>query len=108
MWTREQTQEWIAQVELRIGDMNYYLSRMVEWCELNGIWSDDKVTACSIVTVIWVSHMRGEPVSRREIFEILGHPDWEEFDDAEYYLNASVLNKDLEELLEEAVQSFDD
>lgn len=108
MWTREQTQEWISQVELRIDDIHYYLNRMVEWCERNGVWSEAKVTACSVVTVIWVSHMRGEPVSRREIFEILGHPEWESFEDASYELNSKMLNRELEDLLEEAVNSFDD
>ena len=108
MWTREQTQEWVIQVENRIQDIDYYLKRTVEWCENNGVWSDPKVIACSVVTVIWVSHMRGEPVSRHEIFEILGFDNWQDTEDACYEMNNKMLDMELEELLEQAVASFDD
>lgn len=107
MWTREQTQEWLIQVESRIEDIGYYLARTTEWCDRNEVWSDHKVIACSIVTVIWVCNMRGETISRREIFEILGCPGWEEMDDTGYGLNNNILSADLEDILAQTIEHFD-
>ena len=107
MWTREQTQEWLIQLETRIEDIGYYLVRTAEWCERNGVWADNKVIACSIVTVIWVCNMRNERVSRREIFEILGCPGWEDMDDIGYSLNSELLNAELEDILEQTIDHFD-
>lgn len=107
MWTREQTQEWLIQLETRIEDIGYYLVRTAEWCEQNGIWADNKVIACSIVTVIWVCNMRNEKVSRREIFEILGCPGWEDMEDMGYGLNSELLNADLEDILAQTIEHFD-
>jgi hypothetical protein len=105
-WSREDTQHWISQLENRIEDIDYYLMRTVEWCERYGIWEDEVVFALSSLTVIWVSHMRSEPISRRELLEILEVSIWEEVDDAEYTLNPTYLNMDLEDILSEAVQKF--
>jgi hypothetical protein len=105
-WSREDTQHWILQLENRIEDIDYYLMRTVEWCERYGIWDDEVVFALSSLTVIWVSHMRGEPISRQELLEILNVNVWEEIEDAEYTLNPKYLNMDLDDMLEEAVQKF--
>lgn len=105
-WTREDTQHWIAQLELRMEDIDYYLGRTISWCEVYGIWDDQTVFALASLTVIWVSHMRGEPISRRELLEILAVDKWDEVDDAEYTLSPNYLKMDLEEILNEAVQKF--
>jgi hypothetical protein len=107
-WSREDTQHWISQLENRLEDIDYYLMRTVEWCERYGIWEDETVFALSSLTVIWVSHMRGEPITRRELLEILAVEHWDEIDDAEYTLQPKYLNMDLEDILNEAVQKFRD
>lgn len=107
-WTRQDTQHWIAQLELRVDDIDYYLHRAIDWCEYNGIWSDQKVFACCAMTVIWVSHMRGEPISRRELFELLQVQNGDQIPDAEYTLEPKYLKMDLEDILELVVQTFDE
>ena len=107
-WTRSDTQEWIIQIQHRIEDIDYYIMRTVEWCERNGIWADEKVIACMVVTVLWVSHMRNEEISRKEIFEILGFPDEDKPEDGIYQLNAQMLGKELEELLDDVIRAFGD
>ena len=42
-WSRDDTKEWIVQLENRIEDIDYYLNRTVEWCETNGVWDNEKV-----------------------------------------------------------------
>jgi hypothetical protein len=105
-WSRDDTKYWIAQLENRIEDIDYYLMRTVEWCERYGIWEDEVVFALSSLTVIWVSHMRDEPITRRELLEILAVNLWDEVEDVEYTLNPKYLNMDLEDILEEAIQKF--
>jgi len=105
-WTREDTKDWIFQLKHRIEDIDYYLMRTIEWCEDHGIWEDEKVFICAVMTVVWVSHMRGEPVTRREILELLAIEDWDKIDDAEYELNPQYLNYELEELLENISSKF--
>ena len=107
-WTRDDTHEWISQIENRIEDIWHYIQRATEWCECNYVYADDKVLACMVITVIWVSHMRNEQVSRKEVFEILGFTAAEDLDDSTYYLNESMINKDLEELLEDVIRAFGD
>ena len=41
-WSRNDTKEWITQLEHRIKDIDYYLERTVAWCEEYGI-DDNKV-----------------------------------------------------------------
>ena len=109
MWSRDNTKEWIFQLQHRIEDIDYYLQRTIDWCEHNGVWADQKVFACCVMAVIWVSHMRGEPVSKRELFEILGIADWDQVEDVEYTLvDPKFVKMDLDELLDNVVQRFDD
>jgi hypothetical protein len=75
-WSREDTQHWIAQLENRLEDIDYYLHQTVEWCEERGVYNDQAVFACAVMTVIWVSHMRDEPLSKREVLEIVGVVDY--------------------------------
>lgn len=99
-WSREDTKFWIAQLENRVEDIDYYLNRTVEWCENNGIWDDEKVFSLAFVTVIWVSHMRNEEVSRREIYELLGVEDFENTEDLVMELGDRLGHLDWEEMLE--------
>lgn len=99
-WSRDQTKEWISQLENRIDDIEYYLLRTIEWCEERGIYNDQAVFACSMITVVWVSQMRQEPISRREIFEILGIKDWDQATDDTFELAEKFKHCDIEDLLE--------
>jgi hypothetical protein len=99
-WTRDQTREWIAHLENRLEDIDYYLNRTVEWCENHGVYNDQAVFACAVMTVIWVSHMRQEPLSKREVLELVGVLDYYNAEDQEYQLNPEFQNYELEELLE--------
>lgn len=99
-WTRTHTQDWIAQLENRIEDIDYYLSRTVEYCENNGIWDDIKVFSISFVVVIWVCKMREEKVTRQEILELLGMEHFNKAEDAVINLSEHLADKDFEELLQ--------
>jgi len=105
-WTRDQTKHWVAQLENRIEDIEYYLRRTVEWCEENDVYSDNHVFVCSVMTLAWVSHLRGEDISRREIFEILGIENWNAIEDAVLEFNPKYEDLQLEELLELIVDSL--
>lgn len=99
-WTRTHTQDWINQLENRIEDIDYYLSRTVEYCEANGIWDDIKVFSISFVVVVWVCHMREEEVTRQEILELLGMEHFNQAEDAVMNLGKHLADKDFEELLQ--------
>jgi hypothetical protein len=105
-WSRDDTKHWIAQLENRVEDIDYYLKQTVEWCELHGIYDDRQVFICAMMTVVWVSHMRNEPVSKREAFELLGIQDWDQISDDEFELGSKYKGYDLEELLYSLTQSF--
>jgi hypothetical protein len=105
-WTREDTKDWIGQLEHRIEDIDYYLWQTVEWCETHGIYEDEKVFACALMTVIWVSHVRSEPISKREVMEILGVKDWHECPDEEFILGSNYRNLDIEDILYKVVKTF--
>lgn len=103
-WTREDTQHWINQLEHRIEDIDYYLHQTIQWCEDNGVFNDQAVFACTLMTVIWVSHQRGEPVSKREAMELLGVQGWEMIEDEEFELHQKFADFELEDLLEQVYQ----
>jgi hypothetical protein len=107
-WTRDDTKEWIIQLEHRLEDIDFYLNRTVEWCENHGVWDDEKVFTLSFITVLWVANMRGEDVSKRELLEILGIQGWDAVDDLVYELSAESKNLDYEELLLTVLDRFDD
>jgi hypothetical protein len=106
IWSRDDTKEWVIQLEHRLEDIDYYLKKTVDWCEENGIYDDQIVFACASITVLWVSHMRHEPISRREMLEIVGILDWDQVDDFEYRLDDEYSNYDHEEILEAVVNRF--
>jgi hypothetical protein len=105
-WTRDDTKQWIAQLEHRIEDIEFYLKRTLEWCEENEIYSDKAIFVCSIMALVWVSHLRNEPISKHELFEILGIENWENVDDAVFEFNPAYETMELEELLQFVVSSF--
>jgi hypothetical protein len=106
VWTRDNTKHWVAQLENRIEDIEFYLRRTVEWCEENDVYSDNTVFVCSVMALTWVCHLRGEEISRRELFEILGIENWNAIEDAVLELNPKYEEMQLEELLELVVSSF--
>ena len=106
-WSREDTKQWIIQLEHRLEDIDYYLKRAIEWCENNGVWDDEKVFIVSFMTVVWVSSMRMESVSKKEIFEIVGIEGWEDAADQEFKLAEQYKNLDFEEMLDSVKTRFD-
>jgi len=58
------------------------------------------------MTAVWVSHMRNEPISKHELFEILGVKDWDKVEDAVYEFNSEFEALEHEELLEMVVKTF--
>lgn len=98
-WTRHDTRLWIDQVENRIDDMHYYLCRTVEWCERNGIYDDKDVFVCNFLTCIWVSHMRGEQISYKELLDLLGLEELDYGEDKIYNLGPKFKDLDHEEML---------
>jgi hypothetical protein len=105
-WTRQDTQEWIAQLENRVEDIEFYLRRTLEWCEDNEVYSDNLVFVCSVMTITWVCHLRNEPVSKKELFEILGIENWDAIEDAILEFNPKYESMELEDLLDFIVSSF--
>ena len=105
-WSRQDTQHWIAQLENRLEDIDYYLKQTVEWCEANDVYNDQAVFACAVMTVIWVSHMRQEPLSKREVLELVGVEDYYNAEDEEYTLGEPYHGMELEDLLEKVANSW--
>ncbi len=105
MWTRDSTKEWIAQVELRLEDINYYIERTVDWCGNNGVYSERLTFICLVLTVVWVAYMRQESVTKHEIFEILGVSDLTLIDDEILELGKIYRNMDHSEMLEEILSN---
>jgi hypothetical protein len=101
-WTLEDTRLWVHDQYLKLEDMNYYLKSTVEWLEGKGIDNKKLVFLCSFMTIIWVNHLRGSISSKREIFEILEIPNWEDVVDRAYVLPPAYIEMNLEheELLE--------
>ena len=106
VWDRKATRDWIAQLEHRIEDIRYYMERTIHWCEANEVYDDRTVFACIIMTSVWVSHMRNEPITKKELFEMLGVKGWEGVDDAIYEFNEAYESFEHEELLEMVAGSF--
>lgn len=105
-WTRDDTKEWICQLEHRIEDIDYYLHKTAEWCEEYGIDDGHVVFMCSFLTCIWVSHMRGEPITYLELMEMLGVDEWENTEEKIYELDDRWGELDHHEFLEQIVSKF--
>ena len=107
-WTRDDTREWIAQLEDRINDISEYLDKTLEWCENNYIRDERIVFICSFLTCIWVSQLSDEPITYVELMEMLGVPDPEPDEEKLYELGDQFLNLTHRELLESAVKTFNE
>lgn len=99
MWTRTSTRDWIAQLELRIEDIQYYIERTVDWCGNNGVYDDESIFICLVMTVVWVVDMRQETITKAEVFEILGIKELEICEEATYELASQFQNLDHSEML---------
>lgn len=103
-WTRDDTRSWIESLEYRIADIEHYLQRTLEWIEENEIYSDRFVFLCSFMTIVWVCHLRNEPISKYELFEILGIQNYDQVPDAIFGFNEEYEFMELEELLAKIVE----
>jgi hypothetical protein len=107
-WSRNDTKEWITQLEHRIKDIDYYLDRTVTWCEEYGIDDNKVVFMCSFLTCIWVSRLRDEPITFTELMEMLGVEDWESKEEKIYELDDRWAELDHHEFLEQVVEKFNE
>lgn len=100
-WTRNDTKDFIHRVESRIEDLDYYLKRTVEWCENNGVFENKRILMCCLISCIWVSSMREEVISFKEIVEIVGLEEFEDSNlDKVYNICQEFRNLEHEEILE--------
>lgn len=105
MWTREDTKNWLFQIQHRLSDFEYYLKETEDWCASRGIINDAQLFMCYTMTIVWVSFMRGEQLSKAEMFEILGFEDFE-FSNDLYELGIEFQNCDHESLLYKVSRDF--
>ena len=99
MWSRDSTRDYLTQIELRIEDINYYIDRTIDWCGDHGIYGDESVFICLMMTVVWVSYMRQETITKNEVMEILGISDAEISEEIIYELGEQFKNLDHTEML---------
>jgi hypothetical protein len=106
-WTRDETKDWIKRVETRITDIDYYLKKTIEFCEFNDVYDNRTVLVLSMMTVIWVSHMRNEYVSYNEMAEILGIDDVAISNDKIYDLGVKFSQLDHDQMLKVLLKTID-
>lgn len=105
-WTREDTQIWISQLENRVEDIRFYVDHTIHWCDQRYITEEELLTACIMVTILWVCMMRQESASRREVMELLGISNWADVDDLEYMLDDRFQDMELDDVLEVVLEKF--
>ena len=106
-WTRQDTRNWISQLERRMADIKYYLDQTLDWCEDNDICDDRYIFILSFMTCIWVCNMRSESIAYSEILDILGVKHSEIVEDKTYDLGSNFEGLDHEELLVAVLKSTD-
>lgn len=99
-WSREDTRNWILKLENRLQDIDYFLNQTVAWCEDHYVYNDREVFMLSFLTVIWVSHMRGEPITYVELLELLGMEEMIVGEDKTYDLGEEFIHMGHEQILE--------
>lgn len=104
-WSREDTRDWIAQLELRVEDINYYLNETVCWLEDRNVERDEVCFACAMMALVWVAYQRSEPITRWELMEILGVKEFHAMLDEEVELGLKYRSMDLERVLEDVLHS---
>jgi hypothetical protein len=107
-WSREDTKAWVAQLEDRIEDISHYIDLTLDWCEEQYIDDDKVIFMCCFLTAIWVSQLRGEPISYIELMEMLGIKDIPDGEDKIYELDSQFEDLTHKELLKMAVKHFED
>lgn len=105
MWTRDDTKNWLFQIRHRLEDFEYYLKQTENWCEHHGIFNDAQLFMCYTMTVVWVNYMRGEKLTKTELFEILGFEE-HQFSNDLYELGQEFQNLDHESLLYKVCRNF--
>jgi hypothetical protein len=105
-WVRDDTRDWISQIENRIEDIDYYLDACYRWCINHDIYDDRQVFACAFTTCVWVSSQRNETISYTELLEILKKDKFVVGSDKLYDLSPKYAGLDHEELLEIIIKSF--
>ena len=105
-WSRNDTKEWIIQLEHRVQDIDYYLNKTLEWCEDYGVDDNHVVFMCSFLTCVWVSNMRDEPITFTELMEMLGVREWDSNEEKIYELDDRWGNLDFHDFLEQVVEKF--
>jgi hypothetical protein len=107
-WSRQDTKAWVAQLEDRIEDISHYIDLTLDWCEEQYIDDDKVIFMCCFLTAIWVSQLRGEPISYIELMEMLGIKDIPDGEDKIYELDSQFEDLTHKELLKMAVKHFED
>jgi hypothetical protein len=102
-WTRDDTRSWLGQLENRIEDIEFYLKHTEDWCEERDVYDEFLIASCRIITVLWVSEMRQESISKREIYELIGVKDWYDAPEESFSLSDQYKDMDINELLELAI-----
>lgn len=105
-WSRDDTKEWIIQLEHRIEDIEYYLERTTQWCDEYGIDDPKVLFMCRFITCVWVSYMRSEPITFVELMELMGVQEWEADEEKIYELDDCWGELDHYELLEKIVDTY--
>lgn len=105
-WSRDDTREWVKQIESRLVDINYYLNKTQNWCDNYGVDDAKTFFMCNLLTCIWVSQLRGEYITFSEMMEMLGVDEWECDEDKIYELDPEFSELEHEELLQRAVDTF--
>ena len=107
-WSRQDTKAWVAQLEDRIEDISHYIDLTLDWCEEQYVDDDKVIFMCCFLTAIWVSQLRGEPISYIELMEMLGIKDIPDGEDKIYELDSQFEDLTHKELLKMAVKHFED
>lgn len=102
-WTPDDTRIWIHTVYLKLEAYHSYLQDLVEWCEANEITSEKTIMVLSMMTILWTGYQLGEPVSRQQMFEIMGVDGWECVEDNLLTLPPKYGELELSDLLAHAV-----
>ena len=105
-WSRQDTKEWIAQLEDRLEDISHYLDKTLEWCDAHHIEDEKLIFLCSFLTCIWVSQLRDEPISYTELMEMLGISEVDTDEEKLYELDAEFIDLTHTELLHHAITVF--
>lgn len=98
-WSRDDTKDWIMQIELRLEDIHFYLTQTAAYCDHYQILDNSEVLTLSIMTCIWVASMRAEQITLSEVIDIL-NLDMEIQSDKTYDMGKDMKDLDFEEMLD--------